>query len=528
MPTHAEVMAKTLAEGGVKYVFGLPGGEVTAFMDACRRCDIRFVLAGHESSAAIIAQVVGQMSGTPGVCTATLGPGATNLATGIANAFLDRSPVLAVVAQIPAPAYPSMTHQRVAIHEMYAPITKRVSVLGEGNTGDVVRESLALALAPRPGPVMLILPSDVAVEECASPSSVPPSEVTAGAATPVRLAEIQARISRAERPLVLVGLGAPPQSAPAVRAFVNALGAPFLITPKARGIVAEDSPLFLGVASGMAIDRDIVATIRAADLVIGIGFDPVEADKTWFTEIEAVAIDSVSMVEGAYRPLEEIGDIATLLAELQSSLAGPKPWPADLLAARRRAIERTPMVAANGASPLGLLQGLRSRFPADGILTCDVGSHKLLAGQFWRSNRPGTFLMSNGLSGMGFGIPAAIGAQLVHPDRAVMALVGDGGMLMMMHDLALVRELNLPLAIVVLKDNSLSLIRLSQERRGYPPCGVDFTAPDFPAIAKAFGIAGWRARSVAEAQAAVESALTRREPLLLEVPVDMREYYELI
>jgi acetolactate synthase-1/2/3 large subunit len=136
--------------------------------------------------------------------------------------------------------------------------------------------------------------------------------------------------------------------------------------------------------------------------------------------------------------------------------------------------------------------------------------------------------MSNGLSGMGFGIPAAIGAQLVHPDRAVMALVGDGGMLMMMHDLALVRELNLPLAIVVLKDNSLSLIRLSQEWRGYPPCGVDFTPPDFPAIAKAFGIPGWRARSVAEAQAAVESALTRREPLLLEVPVDMREYYELI
>jgi acetolactate synthase-1/2/3 large subunit len=149
-------------------------------------------------------------------------------------------------------------------------------------------------------------------------------------------------------------------------------------------------------------------------------------------------------------------------------------------------------------------------------------------GQFWRSYEPGTFFMSNGLSGMGFGVPAAIAAQLTNPDRAVMAVVGDGGMLMMVHDLVMIRELGLPIAIVVLKDNSLSLIRVAQERRGYPPCGVDFNSPDFAAIAEAFGICGQRAETVAEARTALDNALRRRIPCVIEVRVDLREYYELV
>jgi len=149
-------------------------------------------------------------------------------------------------------------------------------------------------------------------------------------------------------------------------------------------------------------------------------------------------------------------------------------------------------------------------------------------GQFWRSYEPGTFFMSNGLSGMGFGLPAAIAAQLANPDSAVMAVVGDGGMLMMVHDLVLMRELDLPIVVVILKDNSLSLIRVAQERRGYPPCGVDFVSPDFAAIAGAFGISAERASTVADARGALENALRRRSPCVIEVPVDLREYYELV
>ena len=175
-----------------------------------------------------------------------------------------------------------------------------------------------------------------------------------------------------------------------------------------------------------------------------------------------------------------------------------------------------------------LIEELRSCFPRDGIAACDVGSHKLAIGQFWSAYEPGTFLMANGLSGMGFGLPAAMAAQLVHPSRAVLAMVGDGGMLMMLHDLALIRELALPIVIVVFTDASLSLIRLAAERRKFEPVGVDFHPPDFAVVARAFGIEAERVSTIAEARTLLEQALTRRVPYLIEAPVDYREYRRVI
>jgi acetolactate synthase I/II/III large subunit len=517
MATHAEVMANELAKRGVEYVFGLPGGEIVAFIDACRRAGIRFLLTGHEASAAWMAQVAGQITGVPGVCAATLGPGATNLVTGVANAFLDRAPMVAITAQIPASAIETMTHQRLPLDQLFAPITKG-SFAMERNAAGLVNHAMTLAGAPRPGPVHLELASDVAIAEGVVHDPV----FTERSATAVRLKPITDRLDSAKRPLVLIGLGATPADAPAVRTLIESLQAPFLVTPKAKGIVAEDHPLFLGVASGMAIDRDIVETIRAADLVVAIGFDPVECDKMWFADVEVVALDSVSMAEGRYKPLEVIGDIASLVAALKPQ---PKSWPAELLEQRRKAIRREP---CDSLSPLRLIEELRSIFPRDGIVTCDVGSHKLVMGQFWRCCEPGTFFMSNGLSGMGFGVPAAIAAQLCRPAKPVLAVVGDGGMLMMVHDLALIRELGLPIVIVVFSDRSLSLIRVSEERRGIEPYGVDFAPPDFAAIAQAFGIAGHKARDIRDACDAVESALSSRTALLIDVPIDYREYYELV
>ena len=526
MPTHADMIAESLARHGVKFAFGLPGGEIATFMDACRRANIRVLLTGHESSAAWIAQVLGQITGIPGVCFATLGPGASNLVTGVANAFLDRAPLLAVTAQIPVAVRETLTHQRLDIEALFDPITKRTAVVGTTDTCELIDDCMSLAKAPRPGPVLLVLPSDTAKQEhrCS-----PKPKIAAGQGKSYNsLSEIRDKVALSQRPLILIGLGAPPRAAAEIQELVEKLEAPFLVTPKVKGILPEDHPLFVGVASGMAIDRDIVATLRAADVILNIGFDPVEADGTWFAELNMVAIDSVSMAEGAYRPLEAIGDLPSLISELTTLITESKPWPRALLQARRQVLKRTPGSTGQGVSPLGLVEGLRSVFPRSGIVTCDVGSHKLLMGQFWRSYQPGTFFMSNGLSGMGFGVPTAIAAQLTNPDRAVMAVVGDGGMLMMTHDLVLIRELGLPIIIVVLKDNSLSLIRVAQERRGYPPCGVDFTSPDFAAIAEAFDICGERAETVAEAQAALGNALRRRNPLVLEVPVDLREYYDLV
>jgi acetolactate synthase-1/2/3 large subunit len=526
---HAETMATSLSDCGVGWVFGLPGGEIAAFIEACRRADMRVVLTGHENSAALIAQVMGQITGTPAVCFATLGPGATNLATGMANAFLDRAPLLAVTAQIPHSSYASLTHQRIAVEKMFAPITKRSTVIGDRDSCELVRECISLAIEPRPGPVMLVLPSDVANQRCpCSDGKIEPSKKRSQVQHEDSLLRLRDRIAHSERPLFLIGLGTPMVAASAVRTLVETLQAPFLVTPKVKGILPEDHPLFLGVASGMAMDRDILETIRMADLIVGVGFDPVEADKTWFTETECVAVDSVSMAEGDYHPLEAIGNMVSLAGDLAGFIEKPCPWPDGLLEERRQVLHRVPRTSGGRVSPLGLIQGLRSTFPRNGIVTCDVGSHKLLMGQFWRSYEPGTFFMSNGLSGMGFGIPAAIAAQLVYPERAVMSVVGDGGMLMMAHDLVLIRELQLPIIIVVLADNSLSLIRISQERRGYPPCAVDFCGPRFDTLADAFGIRGEKATTIAEAQLAVERALEHQTSLLLEVPVDLQEYYELV
>lgn len=527
MPTNAQAMAQTLAQRGVHFAFGLPGGEIVAFIDACRQAGLQFLLTGHESSAAWMAQVVGQMTGVPGLCVATLGPGATNLVTGVANAWLDRAPMLAITAQIPSGVIHTMTHQRLPLDKLFSAVAKGSFCVGEEDAVELVERGMDLAGAARPGPVHIALPSDLAVREYSGPQGPRPTWM-AEQDSSGSVAEIAARLNASERPLVLIGLGATPASAPAIRALIERLQSPFLVTPKAKGIASEDHPLFLGVASGMAIDKEIVETIRSADLVLAIGFDPVECDKSWFADVALAALDTASMTAGDYRPLEAIGDLDSMLASLAAGIAGPKPWAAELLESRRAAIQRTPLGSTSGVSPLRLIEELRSVFPRDGIATCDVGSHKLVMGQFWRCYEPGTFLMSNGLSGMGFGIPAAIAAQLVAPEKKVLAVVGDGGMLMMVHDLALIGKLALPVIIVVLSDRSLSLIRVSAERRGFAPYGVDFNPPDFARIAQAFGIASQRATSVRAARACVETALAKRIPFLLEVPIDYREYYDLV
>jgi acetolactate synthase-1/2/3 large subunit len=360
-------------------------------------------------------------------------------------------------------------------------------------------------------------------ESASSPAAVAESPAPATSSVD----QIAARVEASERPIVLIGLGAAPAHSQSVRTLIDKLGAPFVCTAKAKGIVSEEHPLFLGVASGMAIDQEIVQTIRSADLILAIGFDPVECDKTWFADLPVAALDSAPMTEGAYKPVEAVGELQSLLAELTAVLTAPKPWPAEIFESRRAAIQRAP-TEVGGLSPLRLIQELRSVFPRDGIAACDVGSHKLVMGQFWKTYEPGTFLVSNGLSGMGFGIPAAIAAQLVAPEKPVLAAVGDGGMLMMVHDLALIRELALPVVIVVFCDRSLSLIRISAERRGFPPHGVDFRPPDFAKIAQAFGIASQRATSIQAAKACVETALSKRIPFLLEVPIDYREYSDLV
>lgn len=533
MATNAEVIAATLADAGVEHAFGLPGGEITVLIEACRRAGIRFYLTGHEASAAFMADVTGQITGRPGVCLATLGPGAVNLSLGVANALLDRSPMLAITAEVSTALAPQFPHQRLPLRRLFGAIAKSSATVDGRGTEDLVRRAVALAVAPPPGPVHLALPSNLAGSAAgggASPADLAPSHPSpAGAAaseSSAGLAEVRDLLDGAERPLVVVGIGCTPRDAPVLRAFIDRTGWPFVVTPKAKGMLPEDAPGFLGVVGGMALDGAVMETVDRADALLGAGFDPVECDKDWYVRRRIANLSRAPTGEGAYRPVEAIGDVGESLAALGG--LPPRPWPETVLAACRARLRPEPRTPAGdgaaGLSPLEAMRVLREAAPRDTVLTCDVGSHKYYCGQFWESYGPHTFFMSNGLSGMGYGVPAAIAAKLQFPARPVLSVAGDGGLQMMLHNLTFLRQYEVPVTIVCFVDASLSLIRVGQRRRGFEPYGVDFPPPEFETVARGFGIEGARVESLDALGRMVATALASDRPAVVAVPVDGREY----
>lgn len=526
MGTNAEAIASAIRRAGIEYCFGLPGGEVLALLDALQRAGVRFYLTGHEASAAFMAEVTGQLTGRPGVCVATLGPGALNLTLGLGNARLDRGPVLALTATISTAIERHFPHQRLPLTAVFGPLCKAsVAVDGRG-AEDLTDWCLQLAAAPPPGPVHLALPSNLATQSTA-PGGQPVEGGREAAARDASLGrsldEIAEALGASQRPLLMVGLGCLPADLPALRRFVDVTRIPFVVTPKAKGSLPEDVPGFLGVISGMALDKVMLETLDCADLLLGVGFDPIECDKPWYTTRRVANFSRYRTAEGDYDPVESLGEIGAHLEAL-SARTIRRPWPDSLLAERRAAIRPRPMAAKGGVSPLAAVRAMREALPRNAVMTCDVGSHKYFAGQFWESYEPQTFFMSNGLSAMGYGVPAAIAAKLHFPDRPVVTVVGDGGLLMMQHNLVFVQHHRVPIIIVCLVDNSLSLIRVAQERRGLAPYGVDFPAPDFAAIARAYGISARRVRTIDALKSAIAQALESDGATVLHVPVDLREY----
>ena len=524
MPTNAEAIAATLAEAGIEHAFGLPGGEITVLIEACRRAGVRFYLTGHEASAAFMADVTGQITGRPGVCMATLGPGAVNLGLGVANAFLDRSPVLAITADLSTALAPHFPHQRLPLGRLFGAIAKASATVDGQGTDELARRALDLAVSPPPGPVHLALPSNLAAAAMApgrSSAALTP-QASAAPQPPAALAEVRDLLAGGARPLVLVGLGCTTGDAAALRAFVDRTGWPFVVTPKAKGMLPENTPGFLGVVGGMAVDGAVLETLEQADVLLGVGFDPVECDKDWYVRLRIANLSRASTAEGTYRPLEVIEDIGASLAALADTPA--RRWPDAQLAAARARIRPEPAGEGAGLSPLAAIRALREAARRETVLTCDVGSHKYYCGQFWESYEPQTFFMSNGLSGMGYGVPAAIAAKLQFPARPVLAVVGDGGLLMMLHNLTFLRQYEVPVTIVCFVDASLSLIRVGQRRRGFEPYGVDFPPPAFETIARGFGIDGARVDSLDTLRLTVAQALGSRRPAVITVPVDGREY----
>jgi acetolactate synthase-1/2/3 large subunit len=409
------------------------------------------------------------------------------------------------------------------------------------NTAATVRRAWQTAVTPRFGPVHLALPSDVAKQmdrEAHDAPAVTLAPDPPPAPRPDAIARLREEIARARRPVLILGLDLNPATdPPAVWRFAGAVGAPVFVTPKAKGIFPEDHPLFFGVCSGLAADSVIVDFFRKSDLLVGVGFDPVESDKLWHQTMKLVSIAPVSIAAGEFRPpLELIGDTVASLTALADASYGPYAWTRDDERSFREELEKTlrgqvgrvGQVGQNGSrglSALDVTRRLRDLFPPETIVTTDVGSIKLIVSQAWRATQPLTFLESNGLSAMGYSLPAAMAAKLAMPDRPVLCTMGDGGFSMVFADLETCVRRHIPFVTVVYNDSALSLIQVAQARRGYADYGVRYGAIDFAAVSAALGAWSRRVTTLDELSAAVTEARALDVPAVIEVPIDPTEYH---
>src|SRR6266849_220773 len=397
--TVARAIGDRLHAAGVLHVFGHPGGEVVDLIEGFRQAGREFVLTKHETAAAFMAEATATMTGVPGVCLATLGPGATNLVTGVAHAYLDRAPVIALSGQLPAERYEIATHQRLDLVALFAPITKWQATVTAGNAAAVVERALRVAERARRGPVYLQVPSDLPQQETVdialprfATEPVPAIDNDA-----VRTAAAQLRGS--ERPLLVVGMDANNEAvAGPLRRLAEAWQMPVMVSPKAKGILREDHPLFVGTIEGLGTAY-LYDFIDTCDLVLMVGFDPVEFDRDWSAKARIIHIGVVPNDDRYYgSEVEIVGPIDATLERLRAA-TDPKPKLApDEVRAFRDAFAARVRPSSAGLTPQQVLAELRAVLPEDALVTCDVGYNKAVSAQCWPSFRPRTFFLSNGRS----------------------------------------------------------------------------------------------------------------------------------
>ncbi len=532
MTSTAAITARAIADAGIDRVFGLPGGEVLVLIDELRRVGVEFVLMRHEADAGIAAAVYGKLRGQPGVVLATLGPGAANLMLPIANASLDQEPLLAISAQLPDEFPFTHTHQLLPLHDVYRPICRSVASITAPDARETVARSLASCMERPFAPCYLTISAREALKPATSPAPAAPASPSSngraeGAAAGAAHDLVQ-RLASAHRPLVVVGLGAHVSNAERLRRWLDQWGLPVAVTPKVKGIVDETAPNFVGVVGGMAADGLMCEALQAADLLIGFGLDPVEIDKTWHAELPIRYVLEAPNALGRVPEGFGLVDHAQLLDALHEQPA-PKRWdrPFEQFQRKRREMLTGRSETSDTMWPGDIVQALAAVLPAETIVTTDVGSHKYLFGQFWPSQLPGTFWMSNGLSGMAYGLSAAIGAKLARPESPVLAAVGDGGFSMNSQELETAERVGAPFVTVVLEDGSYSLIKLAQEGKKLERYAMDFRPIDTVKIAEACGVDGLRTTNSEELGRVVREAVERRRSLVIAVPVNYADYRRL-
>jgi acetolactate synthase I/II/III large subunit len=532
--TVAEILVESLRDLGVKHVFGVPSGGWIDYMEAIRRTDgMEFILTTHEGGAGFMADVCGRLTGVPGVCFGTFGPGATNLATGVGSAQLDRSPVIALTDEMPGPMRQRITQMGIDHQALFAPITKWTTRLSASNAGEIINRAADIATAETPGAVHIGMPVDVGSQTPKSEKRERANAINMDPTPTENISRARDMIRDARKPLLVLGLGAVRANLRnQLIAFAENQGMPVILTPMAKGMIPEYHDLYAGILFH-ALSDQVAETHRQADLVVAVGYDPIEFNfEAWMPPVPLINIDSVGLdidLEEYSSCLDITGDIALNFSRISSCPAGDTDWDLAALALRKNRMFAQLSPDSPRMGPCGVLDTLRKILPDDGIMTCDVGAHTHLIGQKWRTPYPGTQIMTNGWSSMGFGLPAAIAAKFCKSEKKVCAVVGDGGFLMTAGELATAVRYNLNIVVLVLTDNDLALIRIKQERKNNPVYGTPVReqtgtigGPDI------FGAPVKTARTIAELANALDWAFATEGPAIVEALVDSREYDDLV
>ena len=426
---NAELIVSMLEDAGVRWAFGVPSGPVLPLIEAMRNSRIEYVLTASETSAGFMATTVGAMTGVPGVCIATVGPGATNLATGVGAAWLDRAPVIAITCNVPSRMLDRRIQMRIDHHALFAPLTKATLPLSTGNVARAVSQALTLSRTEPPGPVHLDLPEDVAQEPATEDELSPLPKFSLAPIAPQAFEQLQALLQTARRPLLVTGLDLTrAQNHARLLDFIEAQQMPWITTLHAKGFLPESHPLYAGVL-GRARRSDVQRFVDRADLIVAVGYDPIEINyEEWVGDrpIVHIGAEAAELSPELLLPVNVGGDFAGAIETLASLPAFGNDWTLEEVAEHRDTLDANLRPEGTGFAPHHVIDVLRERLPADAILAYDVGAHTHQIATQWRTDAPFTCFSTNGWSSMGFGMPAAYAAKLVYPDRTVIGLIGDG------------------------------------------------------------------------------------------------------
>ncbi|MEO7786922.1 MAG: acetolactate synthase 2 catalytic subunit [Sphingomicrobium sp.] len=525
----ARLVVEALEREGVTHIFGYPGGAIMPVYDALPGSSLTHILVRHEQAAALAADAYGRVTGRPGVCLATSGPGATNLVTGIANAFMDSVPMVAITGQVATHLMGTDAFQEVDIFAITLPIVKHSYVIRD--TADIPRifaEAFEIARSGRPGPVLIDLPKDITIKT----ASVEPWVLPARAAEPIdqaAIARANALIAAAQRPILYFGGGVGiARAEEALRSFARRTRMPSVGTLKGLGAIPTDDAQFLGML-GMHGSKGANIAIDTCDLLIGVGarFDDRATGKldAFAPNAKVIHIDGDPAEIGKLRRPEVAlaGDLTTILDALTAFPAQAEPWRTQCAAQKEQWANCYDAPGAGVYAP-AMLKTLSERAGDKAIFTCDVGQHQMWVAQHCRFVRPQAHLTSAGLGTMGYGIPAGIGALIAEPDATVITVSGDGSIMMNIHELATLRRYRLPLKILLLDNSQLGMVRQWQELffdENFSEIDLSDN-PDFAEVARSFGIEAFTVDHRSEVSGAIDRLLATNGPVLCHVRIDPR------